>query len=168
MQYWLIKSESDCYSIDDLKRDTKTAWSGVRNFQARNFMRDKMKVGDLALFYHSSPSGAGVGNTRTTLENLQTPIGVYGIAKVVSAPYADETAFDPKDEHYDAKSKNKFEPTWMLVDFAFKKKFKKPITLAEIKNDQKLDGMMVRQKGSRLSIQPVSKEHFMYIVTMRQ
>lgn len=161
MQYWLIKSESDCYSIDDLKRDTKTAWSGVRNFQARNFMRDKMKVGDLALFYHSSPSGPGVGATKP-------PIGVYGIAKVVSAPYADKTAFDPKDEHYDAKSKNKIEPTWMLVDFAFKKKFKKPITLAEIKNDPKLDGMMVRQKGSRLSIQPVSKEHFMYIVTMRQ
>jgi predicted RNA-binding protein with PUA-like domain len=166
MNYWLIKTEADCYSIDDLKRDGKTPWAGVRNFQARNFMRDHMKVGDLALFYHSSST------------DKDKPNGVYGIAKVASAPYVDETAFDKKDEHYDAvldkkrieaqKKKLKFEPTWMLVDFAFKKKFSHPFTLAEIKIDPKLDGMIVRQRGSRLSIQPVSEKHFNYIVTNRQ
>src|SRR5690348_6879098 len=92
MNYWLVKSEGACYSIDDLKRDTErdgaVAWSGVRNFQARNYMRDGMKTGDLVLFYHSSAK----------------PNGVYGIAKVVSAPHIDKTALDPKDEHYDPKA----------------------------------------------------------------
>ncbi|MCF7865246.1 MAG: EVE domain-containing protein [Candidatus Pacebacteria bacterium] len=166
MNYWLIKSEGDCYSIDDLKKDMKSPWSGVRNFQARNFMRDRIKVGDLALFYHSSST------------NKDLPNGVYGIAEVASSPYTDESAFDKKDEHYDPSSdkrrveslKNKipFEPTWVLVDFAFKKKFDTPFTLSEIKIDPKLDGMLVRQKGSRLSIQPVSEKHFNYIVTKRQ
>jgi predicted RNA-binding protein with PUA-like domain len=176
MNYWLIKSEGDCYSIDDLKRDKTSPWSGVRNFQARNYMRDSMKVGDLALFYHSSSKSA------------KDPIGVYGIAKVSSKPYADPTAFDKNDEHYDPisskkkkdaeKSKSKtlsksepeseFKPTWILVDFLFVKKFSTPFTLHEIKIDPELDGMIVRQKGSRLSIQPVSEKHFTYIVTSRQ
>ena len=153
MNYWLIKSEADCYSIDNLKSDKKTPWSGVRNFQARNFMRDHMKKGDLALFYHSSSTSKDIPN------------GVYGIAKVTSDPYPDPSAFDSKDEHYDPKSK-KTEPTWILVDFGFVEKFKNPITLAVMKNDPKLDGMMVRQKGSRLSIQPVTEKHFKYIVTL--
>lgn len=153
MNYWLIKSEADCYSIDNLKLDKKTPWSGVRNFQARNFMRDHMKKGDLALFYHSSSTSKDIPN------------GVYGVAKVMSNPYADPSAFDSKNEHYDPKSK-KAEPTWILVDFGFVEKFKNPITLAVIKNDPKLDGMMVRQKGSRLSIQPVTEKHFKYIVTL--
>lgn len=166
MNYWLIKSEGNCYSIDDLRKDKKSPWTGVRNFQARNFMRDRMKVGDLALFYHSSST------------DKSEPNGVYGIAEVVSEPYADETAFNKKDEHYDPASDKKraealkknipYEPTWMLVDFAFKKKFDEPFTLSEIKIDPKLDGMLVRQKGSRLSIQPVSEKHFNYIVTKRQ
>lgn len=165
-KFWLIKTEADCYSIDDLKREGKTPWAGVRNFQARNFMRDQMQVGDLALFYHSSS------------KNPEKPNGVYGIAKVSSAPYADSSAFDPKDEHFDptslAKKKlaektgTEFVPTWMLVDFSFVKKIKAPFTLAEIKIDPKLDGMVVRQTGSRLSIQPVSEIHFNYIVTKRQ
>jgi predicted RNA-binding protein with PUA-like domain len=164
MNYWLIKTEADCYSIDDLKRQKKTAWSGVRNFQARNFMRDHMKVGDLALFYHSSST------------SKEHPNGVYGVAQVTSKPYADETAFDPKDEHYDKVSDDKrkkaliskvdFIPTWMMVDFSFVEKFPHTVPLAVIKNDPKLEGMMVRQKGSRLSIQPVSEKHFKYIVTI--
>jgi predicted RNA-binding protein with PUA-like domain len=146
MNYWLLKSEGECYSIDDLKKDRKVAWTGVRNYQARNFMRDSMKVGDFALFYHSQSN----------------PTGVYGIAKVVSKPYPDPTAFDKKDEHYDPKSK-KENPTWILVDIAFVSKFKHPISLDEIKIDQKLEGMVVRQQGSRLSIMPVSEKHFKYI-----
>lgn len=152
MNYWLIKSEGDCYSIDDFKKDKKTPWSGIRNFQARNFMRDGMKIGDRVLFYHSSG----------TKEN---PTGVYGTARVSSRPYPDATAFDKKDDHYDIKSK-KENPTWILVDMAFVSKFKNPVTLNQIKFEPKLKGIMVAQKGSRLSIQPVSKEHFDLIVNM--
>ena len=146
MNYWLLKSEGDCYSIDDLKKDKKTAWTGVRNYQARNFMRDSMKVGDGVLFYHSNA----------------TPTGVYGIAKIVSTPHADETQFDIKDDHYDLKSK-KENPTWVCVDIGFVKKFDEPVSLTEIKIDPKLEGMMVRATGSRLSVQPVSEKHFTYI-----
>ncbi|MBY0328533.1 EVE domain-containing protein [Patescibacteria group bacterium] len=146
MNYWLLKSEGDCYSIDDLKKDKKTAWTGVRNYQARNFMRDSMKVGDGVLFYHSNA----------------TPTGVYGIAKIVSTPHADETQFDIKDDHYDLKSK-KENPTWVCVDIGFVKKFDEPVSLTEIKIDPALDGMMVRATGSRLSVQPVSEKHFTYI-----
>lgn len=146
-RYWLIKSEGDCYSIDNLKKDKKTPWTGIRNYQARNFMRDQMQVGDLVLFYHS----------------VSEPTGIYGVAKVSSKPHPDETAFDKKDEHYDPKSKRE-NPTWMCVDMSFVKKFKEPISLAELKIDPKLEGMVVRQKGSRLSVQPVSEKHFTYIV----
>ena len=146
MQYWLLKSEGDCYSIDDLQHDKQTAWTGVRNYQARNFMRDSMKKGDKVLFYHSSSN----------------PTGVYGIAKVSSASHADETQFDKKDDHYDLSSK-KADPRWICVDVAFVKKFKEPISLEEIKHNPHVEGMMVRQQGSRLSIQPVSEKHFRYI-----
>ncbi len=146
MRYWLLKSEGDCYSIDDLKRDKLTAWTGIRNYQARNFMRDDMKKGDLALFYHSSSK----------------PNGVYGIAKVVAEAHADDTQFDRKDDHYDSASK-KEEPRWVCVDIGFVRKFKEPVSLEEIKYDPNLEGMMVRQQGSRLSVQPVSENHFKYI-----
>lgn len=131
------------------KTRQKVAWTGVRNYQARNFMRDDMKVGDLILFYHSNAK----------------PNGVYGIAKVVSKPYPDPTAFDKKDEHYDPKSK-KEKPTWILVDVAFVSKFKTPISLDEIKLDPHLEGMVVRQTGSRLSVMPVSEKHFNYITSI--
>lgn len=147
MRYWLIKSEAEMYSIDDLKQDGTAAWSGVRNYQARNFMRDDMRVGDLCLFYHSNSD----------------PSGVYGVAKVASKPHPDETAFDKKDEHYDAKSTRE-RPIWMCVDVRFVKKLKRPVTLAELKADPNLKGMLVREKASRLSIQPVSEKHFNYIV----
>jgi predicted RNA-binding protein with PUA-like domain len=146
MNYWLLKSEGNCYCIDDLKYDKKVPWSGVRNYQARNFMRDSMKVGDGILFYHSNAK----------------PNGVYGIAKVSSKPYPDPTAFDAKDEHFDPKSKKEI-PTWILVDVAFVSKFKYPISLDEIKLNPTLEGMVVRQPGSRLSVMPVSEKHFKYI-----
>jgi predicted RNA-binding protein with PUA-like domain len=152
MNYWLIKSEGDCYSILDLKKDKKAPWSGIRNFQARNFMRDSMKIGDKALFYHSNG----------TKEN---PTGVYGTAKVASKPYPDPTQFDKKDDHYDLKSK-KENPTWIVVDMAFESEFKNPVSLGQIKFEPKLSGIMVAQRGSRLSIQPVSKEHFEAVVKM--
>ena len=142
MNYWLIKSEPTCYSIDDLKRDKKASWTGVRNYQARNFLKS-MKVGDLALFYHSSA----------------TPPAAVGIAKVVKGAQPDTTAFDKKDDHYDPKS-TKENPIWYAVDFGFVEKFKEPLTLSQIKINPKLAGMMVTQTGSRLSVQPVSKEHF--------
>jgi len=147
MNFWLLKSEEDCYSIDDLKKDKRVAWTGVRNYQARNFMRDSMKVGDGVLFYHSS--------TKVT--------GVYGIAKVVSTPHVDDTQFNSKDDHYDPKSK-KENPRWRCVDIEFVKKFAEPVTLTEIKIDPTLEGMMVRAIGSRLSVQPVSEKHFKYII----
>lgn len=144
MNYWLMKSEGDCYSIDDLKKDKITAWSGVRNFQARNYMRDDMEIGDKALFYHSSSK----------------PTGVYGIAQVVSKPHIDKTALDPKDEHYEPRSE------WVCVDMKFVSKFPHPITLEEIKKDGQLKGILVAKTGQRLSIMPVSEKHFKRILEM--
>jgi predicted RNA-binding protein with PUA-like domain len=164
MKYWLIKSEADCYSIDDLMRDKTTSWSGVRNYQARNFMRDDMSIGDFALFYHSNSA------------SKDFPTGIYGIAKVCSEPHADDTAINKKDEHFDRRSfelyqdaKRKdleFKPIWTLVDFKFYKKFKKPLPLKDIKSDPHLKDMLVCQKGSRLSIQPVLEKHFKYILDL--
>jgi predicted RNA-binding protein with PUA-like domain len=142
MNYWLIKSEADCYSIDDLKKDKKTSWSGVRNYQARNFMKD-MRVGDLALFWHSG------GN----------PPAAVGVAKVVKEAYPDSTALDKKNDHYDPKH-TKEKPLWFMVDFGFAEKFENPVSISAIKINPKLEGMMVTQIGSRLSVQPVSRAHF--------
>jgi predicted RNA-binding protein with PUA-like domain len=147
MKYWLVKSEGDCYSIDNLKKDKTISWTGVRNFQARNFMRDGMQKQDLVFFYHSNDN----------------PSGIYGLAKVVSLPHVDETAFDKKDEHYDPKSKRET-PTWMCVDISFLKKFKNPISLADIKKDKNLKNMRLAQKGDRLSVHDVSKQDFEYIL----
>ncbi len=149
MNYWLIKSEASCYSIDDLKRDKKIAWSGIRNYQARNFMRDEMHVGDLALFYHSNGTP-------------DAPTGIYGIAKVASKPHPDMTQFDKKDEHYDPKAKEDA-PIWACVDMAFVKKFKTPVTLGDLKRDRALEGMEVLRTGSRLSVMPVAERHFKHI-----
>ena len=149
MNYWLIKSEGTCYSIADMRRDKRAPWTGIRNYQARNFMRDQMQPGDLALFYHSNGTD-------------KEPTGVYGVVQVASKPHADETQFDTKDEHYDPKSK-KDAPLWQCVDMAFCEQYSAPVTLAEIKGDPKLAGMAVRERGSRLSIQPVSEKHFTYI-----
>ncbi|MBX4195852.1 EVE domain-containing protein [Candidatus Parcubacteria bacterium] len=142
MKYWLIKSEPDCYSIDDFKKEKRASWSGVRNYQARNFIKE-MRKGDLALFYHSSTE----------------PKAVVGIAKVVKEAYPDTTAFDKKSEYYEPKA-TKENPIWYQVDFAFAEKFKTPVTLSQIKIHPKLGGIHLAQQGSRLSVQPVSPAHF--------
>lgn len=142
-RYWLVKSEPDVYSIDDLARDKTTSWEGVRNYQARNYIRDDMRVGDEVLFYHSST----------------VPPGVAGIAKVCRAAHPDTTALDPADGHYDPKA-TADNPIWMMVDLAFVAKFSHFIPLEELKADETLATMVVCQRGSRLSIQPVEPEHF--------
>lgn len=152
MTHWLLKSEASCYSIDDLAKDKRVAWTGIRNYQARNFMK-AMEVGDLCLFYHSSST------------DKNNPNGVYGIAKVVSKAHVDETQFDTKDDHYDPKA-TQAKPIWECVDVQFVKKFSEPVTLAEIKRDPKLRGIAVVEQGSRLSVLPVSKEHFEHIVKL--
>ncbi len=147
-KYWLMKTEPESYSIDDLaaEKNKTTFWDGVRNYQARNYMRDEMKVGDLVLFYHSNAD----------------PPGIAGIALIVKEAYPDFTAFDPSNKHYDPKSRHE-SPTWMMVDIEFKKKFNQSITLSELKETKSLDGMELLRKGSRLSVQPVSKQHFTII-----
>ena len=141
MQYWLMKSEPNSYSIDDLRRDGTTAWDGVRNYQARNIMRDGMHKGDLAFFYHSS---TGV-------------IGVVGLMQIVSdSAYPDPTQFDPKDHHYDPKSKRE-NPAWLLVDVAFREKFPHTVTLDDIKAIPACKHMVLTNR-SRLSVQPVREK----------
>ena len=146
MNYWLMKSEEEEYSIDDLKRDKKVAWFGVRNYQARNYMRDNMKIGDLVLFYHSNGK----------------PSGIAGIGKVDSLPYPDETQFDTKGAYY-YKRATRQAPVWMLVDISFIKKCKEFIPLDELRNHEALKEMTLLKKGSRLSITPVTKKEFGYI-----
>ncbi len=148
-KYWLMKSEPNAYSIDDLERDGYTYWDGVRNYQARNFMRDEMKIGDRVIFYHS---------------NTEPPAAV-GIAEVVKESYPDFSAFDPKDKHFDPKSKEE-KPTWYMVDIKFVKKFKKIVPLQEMKQNPKLQDMKLVQRGNRLSVMPITKEEFDEIVRM--
>lgn len=143
MRYWLLKTEPEVYSIDDLQRDGHTFWDGVRNYQARNFIRDDMKVGDLALIYHSNAD----------------PLGVAGIAKIRRNAYPDFTAWDPKDPHFDPKSTEE-NPVWFMVDVEFIGKFRHLVTLAELKSQPELADMMVCKPGMRLSVQPVESEHF--------
>jgi len=148
--FWLMKSEPSCYSIDDLKRDRKTLWDGVRNYQVRNMIRDDMRVGDEVLFYHS---------------NAGNETGVVGTMKIIKAAYPDPTQFDAKSEHPDPKS-NPNEPRWFCVDIKFEKKFKRLVSLQEIKTDPKLKTMSVAKKGNRLSIMPVNAQHFNRVVKL--
>ena len=149
-KYWLMKSEPSAFSIDDLHRSPKqtTCWDGVRNYQARNFMRD-MTVGDHVLFYHSNTD----------------PPAVVGIAEVVKTAYPDSTQFDKKDKHYDPESKPS-EPRWDMVDIRYVQKFPKPLALDELRKDVKLKGMVLLQKGSRLSVQPVTPLEWKHILTL--
>ncbi len=149
--YWLMKSEPDVFSFDDLKKRPKKTepWNGVRNYQARNFMRDDMRPGDLILFYHSS---------------CDIP-GVAGIAKVASKAYADETQFDPKSEYFDPKATRET-PRWFLVDVSFEKDLKRPVPLEELKEEPALATMRLLQRGNRLSILPVDKKEFELIVAL--
>ena len=141
-KYWLMKSEPGTYSIEDLARDGTEPWDGVRNYQARNFMRD-MAEGDLAIFYHSSAN----------------PPGAVGVCRIGREAYPDATQFDKKSPYFDPKSQ-KDDPRWSLVDVEFVEKFDEPISLSALKGDSSLEGMLVTQKGSRLSVQPVEKKHF--------
>ncbi len=151
MAYWLMKSEPDAYSIDHLRSQKRRTdhWDGIRNYQARNFMRDQMKMGDLAFFYHS---------------NCSEP-AVVGIMEIVSAAYPDHTAFDPNEKHFDAKS-DPDNPRWLMVDVKFKKKLKMPITLQAIKAEKKLADMRLVQRGNRLSILPVTPGEWRHILKM--
>ena len=142
-RYWLMKSEPGVYSIDDLQRDGSTSWEGVRNYQARNFMRDDMRVGDGVFFYHSSAK----------------PMGIYGVAEIVRGAYADDTAFDPASRYYDSKS-DPANPTWLMVDVGYVSTFKAPVTLAALKEIPGLEAMMVTRRGSRLSVQPVTPQEW--------
>ena len=143
MAYWLMKSEPDVYSIDDLKRDKREPWDGIRNYQARNMMRDDMQIGDEVFFYHS---------------NCKEP-GIVGVMKVASKPYPDPTQFDKKSKYFDPKS-DPDNPRWLLVDVAYKRKLKRTITLSEIREAKGLDGLILTRKGNRLSVIPVEKKHW--------
>jgi predicted RNA-binding protein with PUA-like domain len=142
-RYWLMKSEPDVFSIEDLRRSGTTSWDGVRNYQARNFMRDEMKVGDLVLFYHSNAS----------------PSGVAGLARVCREAHADLTAQDPASPYYDAKATAE-NPVWMMVDVEFISAFPHLVALDELRQDPLLADMHVLKKGQRLSVQPVERQHF--------
>ena len=146
-RYWLMKSEAGVYSIDHLERDGRTLWDGIRNYQARNNMRE-MKVGDGVLFYHSQ----------------QEPPAVVGRAKVVRAAYPDPSQFDRKSKYHDPDS-DPDDPTWWLVDIAFVEKFARPVSLAEVKADREL-AEMVLARNSRLSVQPVRPEEWARVLEM--
>ena len=150
MNYWLFKSEPNCYSIDDLKRDKVEHWDGTRNYQVRNMMRDDIKVGDTVLFYHS---------------NAGKETGVVGTARVVREGYPDFTAMDPGSEHPDPKHTEE-KPIWYMVDVKYVSTFPRVVTLAEVKETKSLADMKLVQKGNRLSVFPVSKKHFDIIEKM--
>ncbi len=143
MKYWLMKSEPDVYSIADLEKNSTTWWEGVRNYQARNFMAKDMSPGDLVLFYHSNAA----------------PSGIAGIAKVSKSAEPDKTQFDKKSEYYDAKA-SLSSPRWFCVQLEYAGTFKKTVALSDLKQQKGLEDMLVLQKGSRLSVQPIAKKHF--------
>lgn len=148
MKYWLMKSEPDVFSIDDLARKGREQWDSIRNYQARNMMRDEMRIGDEVFFYHSS---------------CEQP-AIVGIARVCSEPYPDPTQFDRKSNYYDPKS-TKDNPRWILVDIEFIRKLERPMPLTEIKSHAALTDMIVARRGNRLSIMPVEPHHWHYILT---
>lgn len=148
MSYWLMKTEPSCFSIGDLEKQKVSPWDGVRNYQARNFMKD-MRPGDKILIYHSSAK----------------VIGIVGMGKVSKKAYPDHTALDKKADHYDPKA-SKENPIWYMVDVSFVKKFKRCITLKELKEKKKLSKMKILQKGNRLSITPVTKAEFETILAI--
>ena len=147
MAYWLMKSEPNAFSIDDLKVRKTEPWDGVRNYQARNMMRDTMQIGDLAFFYHSNCN----------------PPGIVGIMEVVKTGYPDCTAWDETDDHFDPKSTPE-DPRWYRVDVGFKEKFSDMITLADLKANPALVDLPILRKGNRLSITPVTKAQWQAIL----
>lgn len=148
-RFWLFKTEPFTYSIDDLARERQTPWEGIRNYQARNFIRDDIRIGDEVLIYHSG---------------VKTP-AVFGRAKIIKGAYPDSTALDRSSPYFDQRS-TPDNPVWFMVDVEFTAKFVNPVTLADIKADADLSKMMVAQRGMRLSIQPVDETHFRKILKM--
>jgi predicted RNA-binding protein with PUA-like domain len=148
--YWLIKSEPEVFSIAALERAGHTHWEGVRNYQARNHLR-AMKLGDLALFYHSNAK----------------PPGVAGVARVCREAYPDPAQFKPSSDYFDPKSP-KDNPRWSMVDVEFVERFPELISLDTLKADPSLEGMLVRRPGMRLSVQPVDLEHFTHVLRLAQ
>ncbi len=151
MNYWLMKSEPDVFGIDDLKRVKKEPWDGVRNYQARNFMRDEMKKGDRILFYHS---------------NTDVP-GVVGIMEVSKEAFPDHTSWDKNSKYYDPKSTEE-NPRWFMIEVKYVAKFPRTVSLQEMKDMKPLSEMKILQKGNRLSITPVSKKEFDHIVKVSE
>lgn len=151
MKYWLVKSEPEDYSIDDFsaEKNNTTYWDGVRNYQARNFLRDEFKIGDKVLFYQSNTD----------------PLAVVGMCEVVKEGYPDHTQFDPDHKHFDPKADPK-NPTWFMVDIKLIKKFNNPVTLEDIKSSSKLKNIKLVQRGNRLSVMPVTKDEFDTILKM--
>lgn len=149
-RYWLMKSEEDEYSIDDLARDGKTRWVGVRNYEARNLMRDEMQPGDLILYYHSNAK----------------PSGVVGLARVASESYPDHTQFDPESRYYDEKATEE-EPRWFLVDVEYVSTFPRVVPLKEIKANPELSEMTLVRR-MRLSVQPVRPDEFRIVREMAE
>ncbi len=150
-QYWLMKSEPDEFGIDDLasRKNQTTYWEGIRNYQARNFMRDDMKVGDHIFFYHSRAN----------------PLAIVGTMRVASEPYPDPSQFNPDSKYFDEKATEE-KPRWFLVDVQLIKKFDKPVLRDDIKNEAELADMMLIKKGSRLSIQPVTEQEWKKVHNM--
>ena len=146
MAYWLMKTEPSAYSIDDLEREGVTHWEGVRNYQARNFMRDDMRIGDVVLVYHSNIN----------------PAGVVGSGRIVREAYPDHFAWNLESKYFDKRS-TPAKPLWFMVDVAFAARFSTVVTLQQIKEDPALAGITVAKRGSRLSIQPVQEAHFRHI-----
>ena len=144
-RYWLFKSEADCYSIDSLasEQGQTTYWDGVRNYQARNFLRDDVQVGDRVFFYHSNSD----------------PLAIVGTMQVVQAGYPDHTAFDRREKHFDPQS-DPDNPTWYMVDVKLRQQFPEPLTRASLLAEPRLKAMVLLQRGSRLSIQPVTPEEW--------
>ena len=150
-RYWLVKSEPDVFSWDDLwkAKGRRTHWDGIRNYRVRNFIRDDIKNGDLVLYYHSNAK----------------PPGVAGVAVVVKEAYPDHTQFDPKDSHHDPKS-DPDDPRWLMFDVKAKKKLARFVSLEELKDNPKLEEMLVVQRGQRLSIQPVKPAEWREVLRM--
>ena len=144
MRYWLMKCEPEVYSIEDLEKDSTTMWEGVRNYQARNFLRDEIKTGDIAIFYHSNAK----------------PSGPAGVMRVCKDGYPDYTAWDPTNKYYDAKSAADKKPVWFMVDVEFVEKFPEVIPIARLRETSGLEDMVMLQKGSRLSVTPLTKQHY--------
>jgi predicted RNA-binding protein with PUA-like domain len=151
MQYWLMKTEPDVFSISDLQQQSKSGWDGVRNYQARNFMRDQMKKGDQVLIYHSSCSVPGVA----------------GLASISRESHPDPTCYDPKSPYYDAKS-TKEKPRWFMVEIKWLKTFSRLIPLSQLKQQKELNQMALLKKGNRLSIMPISAQEFAVITALSE